>query len=161
MFTILPFINFTIIERFSSSIKFNIDIMIYYNLLYIIGGRNIIYYELGVIFVSSLVGAFLFHVQHTYENVKKFRTDNWNNFETSIYGSSYFVIPWYLKFFTANIEYHHIHHLNPKIPCYWLSTVHNEGNKYNYWKGVKNIHINDIPKLLNYTLYDEQSKKLV
>ena len=34
-------------------------------------------------------------------------------------------VGWPLSFFTLGIEYHHIHHLNPRVPAYRLQDCHN------------------------------------
>ena len=44
----------------------------------------------------------------------------------AIEGTSFLVLPGWLNFFTANIGYHHIHHLSSSIPSYRLIACHNE-----------------------------------
>ncbi|WP_096276149.1 fatty acid desaturase [Marinobacter sp. LV10R510-11A] len=41
-------------------------------------------------------------------------------------GSSYYQLPNILRWFSANIGYHHIHHLNARIPNYRLPECYNE-----------------------------------
>ena len=41
-------------------------------------------------------------------------------FENGLKGASYIKVPWFFRFFTFGIEYHHIHHLNARIPGYYL-----------------------------------------
>lgn len=167
LFLLLPITNFLFIERIKSSIQRNIDICIYYLYLFLIGGYNLVIYEIIVIFWSSMFGAFLFHIQHTFDNVHKYRsittphTDKWDHFDAGIYGSSYFVLPWYLRIFSCGIQYHHIHHLNPRVPCYKLEECHKHGDKYNYWKDVRKVYICDIFKTMDYKLYDEENKSFI
>jgi acyl-lipid omega-6 desaturase (Delta-12 desaturase) len=47
----------------------------------------------------------------------------WNLQEAALYGSSYYALPSPLRWFTANIGIHHIHHLCSRIPCYRLPLV--------------------------------------
>ena len=43
--------------------------------------------------------------------------------EAALHGSSYYDLPGLLRWFTANIGIHHIHHLNSRIPYYRLPQV--------------------------------------
>lgn len=44
--------------------------------------------------------------------------DTYSRFENGMKGSSYLIVPECLKFFTASIEYHNVHHLNTRVPLY-------------------------------------------
>ena len=47
-------------------------------------------------------------------------------FENGLKGASYIKVPWFFRFFTFGIEYHHIHHLNARIPGYYLQECHDQ-----------------------------------
>ncbi len=51
---------------------------------------------------------------------------DWDYDTGAIQGTSFLVLPGWLNFFTANIGYHHIHHLSSSIPSYHLVACHNE-----------------------------------
>ncbi|VEP15757.1 Fatty acid desaturase [Hyella patelloides LEGE 07179] len=79
----------------------------------------------GTIFVvGSSVGIFLFFVQHTFEGVYWARDEEWDFHRSAMEGTSFFNLPRILHFFTGHIGYHHIHHLNPKVPNYHLRNAH-------------------------------------
>jgi fatty acid desaturase len=65
-------------------------------------------------------------MQHAYENgyVVLPGDGKWNRRGAAIQGSSFLVIPWYLKWVTLGIEYHHIHHLTAVVPGYRLQECH-------------------------------------
>ena len=63
-------------------------------------------------------GQLLFHLQHTFEGSYKSRQAYYCSYVNAMRGCSYIPLPGFLKFFTAGIEYHHIHHLNTRVPCY-------------------------------------------
>src|SRR4029077_8279974 len=44
----------------------------------------------------------------------------WSFHEAALYGSSYYHLPGLLRWFTANIGMHHVHHLCSRIPYYRL-----------------------------------------
>ena len=71
-------------------------------------------------FISSCLGAYLFYAQHNFPGVT-FREDiEWSFDHAALESSSYMVMNPFWKWMTANIGYHHIHHINSRIPFYRL-----------------------------------------
>ena len=62
----------------------------------------------------------LFYVQHQFEHTVWTANRNWSFPTAAIYGSSHYDLPAVLRWFTANIGVHHIHHLCSRIPFYRL-----------------------------------------
>ena len=106
---------------------------------------------LAVMTLVAMLGLFLFHAQHTFPDAVRYEglsvkakgtKDESKNVEglytNAIEGSSLFVVPEVLKWFTARIEYHHIHHLNAKVPFYNLRECHESARK-GLWKDVKEV----------------------
>ena len=77
--------------------------------------------------IAGGLGIVLFTVQH---NFRAFlcasAVRRWDYDTGAIEGTSFLVLPGWLNFFTANIGYHHIHHLSSSIPSYRLVACHNE-----------------------------------
>ena len=48
------------------------------------------------------------------------KCEEWKQKDSGIHGSSFIQIPFFFKYFFMGIEYHHIHHMNSKIPGYNL-----------------------------------------
>lgn len=71
-------------------------------------------------FLSCMIGVYLFYVQHNFEGAEFMPDDEWNYGFAALHSSSYFRSGPLLSFFSGNIGYHHVHHLNPKIPFYRL-----------------------------------------
>lgn len=63
---------------------------------------------------------FLFVVQHIYEGVYRVPRAEHNRAVSCLSGSSFLSVPWWWSWATLGIEYHHIHHLNTRVPCYRL-----------------------------------------
>ena len=80
--------------------------------------------QLPVIALASIVGVWLFSIQHRFEQALWTRHERWDYAEASVLGSSYLALPPILRWFTGNIGYHHVHHLNPRIPNYRLRACH-------------------------------------
>lgn len=79
---------------------------------------------LPVVALAGAAGVWLFYVQHSFEDGYWARSDSWNARRAAIDGSSFYDLPPVLRWFTANIGYHHIHHLAPRIPNYNLRAAH-------------------------------------
>jgi fatty acid desaturase len=67
-------------------------------------------------------------------------------------------LPRWLHWATGNIGYHHLHHLNPKIPNYKLAACHysdpmlQEGKSITFWESFR---------LANLALWDESARRLI
>lgn len=76
---------------------------------------------------KTALGLFLFHSQHTFEDCVREHgrtATSEGYYANAMEGSSLMVVPRWMKFFTAGIEYHHIHHLNAKVASYSLQACH-------------------------------------
>lgn len=76
--------------------------------------------------LASSAGVWLFYVQHQYERTYWARHDEWDFARAAMSGSSYYVLPKFLQWATANIGLHHIHHLDSRIPNYNLQRCYDE-----------------------------------
>lgn len=81
--------------------------------------------HISILYLATVMAAWLFYIQHQFEDRYVEESKNWNHAEASIYGSSYLKLPRLLQWFTGNIGFHHIHHLSPMVPNYELEKCHN------------------------------------
>lgn len=88
-----------------------------------IGVPTFLLIELPLRIFSAAAGSWLFFVQHQYEEAYWQPDQSWD-FTHSLDGSSYYHLPGILQWFTGNIGYHHIHHLNCRIPNYNLAACY-------------------------------------
>ena len=77
--------------------------------------------QLPITLLASSVGVWLFYVQHQFEDTLWARDDGWNFHEASLHGTSHYDLPGVLRWFSANISIHHVHHLASRIPFYRLA----------------------------------------
>jgi len=70
--------------------------------------------------IASCLGSYLFYAQHNFPGVKLEDEDGWTYEGAALESSSFMRMPKVLHWFTGNIGYHHIHHLNARIPFYRL-----------------------------------------
>ncbi|MGB7243124.1 MAG: fatty acid desaturase [Sulfitobacter sp.] len=73
--------------------------------------------------MAATLGVWLFYVQHQFEETHWDVAENWTVHEAALHGSSHYVMPGILQWFTANIGIHHVHHLYARIPFYRLTEV--------------------------------------
>lgn len=70
--------------------------------------------------IASASGAYLFYAQHNFPGVQYGGREDWTYATAALTSSSYIDTNPVMHWFTANIGYHHIHHLNHRIPFYRL-----------------------------------------
>jgi omega-6 fatty acid desaturase (delta-12 desaturase) len=84
-----------------------------------------------VVSVAVTIGLWLFYLQHHYEGAYWSDGEDWSYEKAALEGSSYIAMPRVLEWFAGAINYHHIHHLVPKIPCYRLRAAHQQIPEFN------------------------------
>ncbi len=123
-----------------------------------IGVKAYLLIQLPVIMVTGTVGLWLFYVQHQFDGVYWERRKDWGFAEAALKGSSFYKLPKFLQWFTGNIGFHHIHHLNPGIPNYNLEKCHRESPMF---QEVKAVTLWSSMRSISFRLWDEQRKMLV
>jgi omega-6 fatty acid desaturase (delta-12 desaturase) len=74
-------------------------------------------------FIASAIGSYLFYAQHNFPTVTFSDNAGWTYDKAALESSSFMTAGPLLAWFTANIGYHHLHHLNSRIPFYRLPEV--------------------------------------
>ena len=72
------------------------------------------------VLLAAAVGAYLFYAQHCFEGGQFREREHWSYYHAALHSSSMFEMPALMHWFTGNIGYHHIHHVNAQIPFYRL-----------------------------------------
>ncbi len=70
--------------------------------------------------IAGCMGSYLFYAQHNFPTVRLKDEDGWTFEGAALESSSFMRMPAVFHWFTGNIGYHHIHHLNARIPFYRL-----------------------------------------
>lgn len=90
-------------------------------LLYINGGWTAVLLTLVIpFFMTGALGSYLFYVQHNFVGVTFKENKDWSYDFAAMASSSYIKMSPLMHWFTGNIGYHHIHHINSRIPFYRL-----------------------------------------
>jgi omega-6 fatty acid desaturase (delta-12 desaturase) len=124
----------------------------------VMGLKAYLVIQLSIMTVASTAGVWLFYVQHQFEGVNWQRHGTWDYATAALEGSSFYRLPRILQWFSGNIGFHHVHHLNPRIPNYNLEKCHNEGPMF---QQVKVITLRSSLKSLSLHLWDESNQELV
>ena len=114
--------------------------------------------QLGIIYIAGIAGFWLFYLQHQYEDVSWVRNKEWNYTTIALTGSSFVKFPKLLQWFSGNIGFHHIHHINPRIPNYNLPKCFHENSVFS---NVKPVTFLASFRTLRLRLWDEKNQKLV
>jgi omega-6 fatty acid desaturase (delta-12 desaturase) len=125
----------------------------------IFGVWTVVLVHLPIMVVASIVGVWLFAVQHKFDDALWARQEGWDTTSAALHGSSYLRLPRLLQWFTGNIGFHHLHHLAPRMPNYRLSECHRacpeisgQARKLSLWEALR------AP---GYALWDEARGRMV
>ncbi|WP_371156047.1 fatty acid desaturase [Jannaschia sp. 2305UL9-9] len=90
---------------------------------YVGGWQALVLVMLPSTLVAASIGMWLFYIQHQFEETHWDEGDDWQLHDAALHGSSHYDLPPILRWFSANIGIHHVHHLYARIPFYRLSEV--------------------------------------
>jgi omega-6 fatty acid desaturase (delta-12 desaturase) len=89
--------------------------------LWILGGFDVAFFVVLLpMTIASMIGSYMFFAQHSFERMHILPEENWTYYRAALESSSYMKLNKLMRWFTGNIGYHHIHHLNVRIPFYRL-----------------------------------------
>jgi omega-6 fatty acid desaturase (delta-12 desaturase) len=120
-----------------------------------------LFFSVYVVSVSLAggIGIALFTLQHNFEHAYATDSERWDYDTGAIEGSSFLVLPGWLNWFTANIGYHHIHHLSAKIPNYCLVACHDE--YAHLFTGVRRLRLSQMIQSLKCLLWDARAQRII
>ena len=136
LFGIAPFYSFFIQSRLPvgqmgsgarfwvSALVTDAALLVVLGTLFVLGGLPVLLFVyLPMMLLAASAGMWLFYVQHQFEDTSWDGNDTWSVQEAALQGSSHYVLPPVLRWITANIGVHHVHHLASRIPFYRLPEV--------------------------------------
>ena len=123
-----------------------------------IGVGPFVLVELPTILLAGSIGVWLFYVQHQFETTFWARDGEWTFQEAALHGSSHYDLPGVLRWFTANVGVHHVHHLCSRIPCYRLPQVLRDHPEL---CSVSRLTLLQSFRCVRLVLWDESRRRLV
>lgn len=123
-----------------------------------VGVHEFLAVHIPVMLLATSIGVWLFFVQHQFEETLWETGGEWNVHDAALHGSSYYDLPGVLRWMTANIGMHHVHHLCSRIPFYRLPEVLRD---YPELKSIGRITLLESLKCVRLTLWCESSRRLI
>jgi len=124
----------------------------------IFGLSNVLIVYLPIVFFSTVLGVWLFSVQHRFDDARWLRKDEWNFADAALKGSSHLALPRILHWMTGNIGFHHIHHLSQRVPNYRLEECHRSSALL---QPQTSLALGRALRAARLTLWDEKLGRLV
>jgi acyl-lipid omega-6 desaturase (Delta-12 desaturase) len=127
-------------------------------LIWLVGIGPFLLVHLPIILIAGAIGVWLFFVQHQFDATFWAREGEWTLHEAALYGSSHYDLPAVLRWFTANIGLHHVHHLCSRIPYYRLPKALRNHPEL---RGVGRLTLFQSLQCVRLVLWDESERRLI
>ena len=110
--------------------------------------------------IAMAMGSYLFYAQHNFPSVKLTTGPTWSYATAALESSSMFDMSPLMHWFTGSIGYHHVHHLNHRIPFYRLrETMEAMPELQN--PGRTSWRLRDILACLDLYVWDPEQKRML
>jgi omega-6 fatty acid desaturase (delta-12 desaturase) len=127
-------------------------------LIWLVGVGAFLLVQVPVTLLAASIGVWLFYVQHQFEHTHWDTPPQWNMHEAALHGSSFYDLPGMLRWFSANIGVHHVHHLCSRIPYYRLPLVLRD---YPELRGIGRLTLRESFRCVPLVLWDEEQRRLI
>jgi omega-6 fatty acid desaturase (delta-12 desaturase) len=114
--------------------------------------------HLPITMLGGAAGVWLFYVQHQFEHTTWSEDRDWSFPTAALYGSSHYDLPAVLRWFTANIGVHHVHHLCSRIPFYRLPLALRDHPEL---ANVGRLTLSQSLACVRLVLWDETARRLI
>lgn len=129
--------------------------------LLVLGGWTALLLTLLVpFFITYAVATYFFYAQHNFPGVSFRDQGGWTYEKAAMESSSFMRTGRIMGWFTANISYHHIHHLNARIPFYRLPEAMRGIEELQNPK-TTSLHPADVWKCLRLKVWDVEAQRMV
>jgi omega-6 fatty acid desaturase (delta-12 desaturase) len=127
-------------------------------MMWVVGVTPFLLVHVPITLLAASIGVWLFYVQHQFEDTFWARGHAWTVHEAALNGSSHYDLPHVLRWFTANIGVHHVHHLCSRIPYYRLPRALRD---YPELRDVGRLRFIESFRCVHLVLWDEGQRRLV
>lgn len=171
LFGIVPFYTFFLQNRLPvhlmqsgwrywlSAMGTNAAIGVTLAVMFWLGGWDVLLFIfLPTMLLAAMAGMWLFYVQHQFEETSWEHEENWNVQDAALSSSSHYALPGILRWITANIGIHHVHHMASRIPFYRLPEVIRD---HDLLAQSKRVTLRDSFRCARLHLWDEKRHKLL
>jgi acyl-lipid omega-6 desaturase (Delta-12 desaturase) len=127
-------------------------------MIWLVGVGPFLLVHVPITLLAASIGVWLFYVQHQFEETWWAKAPAWNLHDAALHGSSHYDLPAVLRWFTANIGMHHVHHLCSRIPYYRLPHVLRDHPQL---RDVGRLTLMESFRCVRLALWDERSRQLI
>jgi omega-6 fatty acid desaturase (delta-12 desaturase) len=127
-------------------------------LIWLFGPAPVLVINIVTMLLAATIGVWLFYIQHQFEGASWVRNSEWSRDAAALTGSSHYDLPPVLRWFTANIGVHHVHHLSARIPFYHLPKVLNDHPEL---QPMSRVGVWESFRCARLALWDEAERRLV
>ncbi len=129
--------------------------------VWVLGGFSLVFFVILLpITLASAMGCYLFFAQHSFRRMQIASPEAWTYYRGAMESSSYMRMNRVMQWFTGNIGYHHIHHLNVRIPFYRLPEAMAAIPELQS-PLVTTLAPGDIADCFRYALWDDDKQRMV
>jgi omega-6 fatty acid desaturase (delta-12 desaturase) len=110
--------------------------------------------------ITCSLGAYLFYAQHNFPGVVFNNNQDWTYEKAALESSSFMKLGPIMNWFSGNIGYHHIHHLNARIPFYRLPEAFNNIKELQIAKQTT-LRLRDIRACFRLKIWDPEVQRMI
>jgi omega-6 fatty acid desaturase (delta-12 desaturase) len=110
--------------------------------------------------IAGALGAYLFYAQHNFPGVILKDNKGWTFEGAALESSSYLKTNPLMAWFTANIGYHHIHHINHRVPFYRLPELYRDIPEFRKATATS-LHPREILRCLRLKVWCVETQRMV
>ena len=132
---------------------------VFFGLAMLLGWKKLALVHVPILFIFGVIAFWFFYVQHQQEENYKESKAEWDHLLASIRGSTCYKLPRLFQWLTGNIGFHHIHHLNSRIPNYHLAACANENPLLNRFANV--LTFRQSLKCIRHKLWDSEQSRMI
>jgi omega-6 fatty acid desaturase (delta-12 desaturase) len=127
-------------------------------LIWLVGLVPFLLIQTPIVLMAATAGVWLFYVQHQFEETQWDRKADWKFEAAALHGSSCYDLPQPLRWFSANVGIHHVHHVSSRVPFYRLPQVLRD---FPELRQIGRIGIRDSLRGVRLVLWDETRRRLI
>lgn len=124
----------------------------------VLGYGRVAAVQLPTMVLASIIGVWLFSIQHRFERAVWVPEASWSFAAAAMTSTSRLHLPRVLQWFTGNIGFHHVHHLDTRIPNYRLEDCHNSDSGF---QSAPKLTLGTAVRALRFSLWDEDQGRMV
>jgi omega-6 fatty acid desaturase (delta-12 desaturase) len=147
-------------EHYDCIIATVVHVLISIAITYFLGWQALILLQIIPHFIASAIGTYLFYAQHNFPTVSFNDNAGWTYDKAALDSSSFMKTGPIMAWFTANIGYHHIHHLNARVPFYRLPEIMREIPELRKPK-TTSLNPLEIIRCLRLKVWDVEAQRMV